>query len=104
MSIILHVSKLSDSCNKDDTCEVSESTNAVNIPRFMKPNKNDLSAIEISIASSKYTDDILSNLSFESKTSQRQNELENEFILQNQNIDRASLIEQILSSKDELGR
>jgi hypothetical protein len=108
MSIVLHVSKLSD---KDDTCEVSESINAINLPRYLNPHKNDLTALEISIASSKYTlsgDDMTSNLSFESQggKAKQSNDLENEIILHNQTVDRSSYVERIFNSsmKEEIGR
>jgi hypothetical protein len=107
------VSKNPDTCNKDNkddedgVCEISESTGSINLPRYTTPNKNDLTALEISIASSsRYTlsgDD----MSFESHSmgsNSRINTLENELILQG--IDRSSYIETMFNSsaKDELGR
>jgi hypothetical protein len=99
MSIILHVSKLTDNNSKEDICDVTESTNAVNLPRNLYPNRNDLSALEISIVSSKYTlsgDDMLSNLSFEShgvNTSKQTNDIEGEIILNNRKAYKGSFVE-----------
>jgi hypothetical protein len=105
MSLILHVSKLSDNNNDDDTCEITETTTAVNILPNFKTHKNDLSAIELSTSSSKYTssgDDILSNISFDSNGLVNYLkpglDVENEFNLGSHSIDRSSYIDNIMNS------
>jgi hypothetical protein len=65
-----NISSNAEQNNDQDICEIGESSNIINMPRNMNTNRNDLSVLELSIASSKYTlsgDDMLSNLSFSSQ-------------------------------------
>jgi hypothetical protein len=104
MSIILHVSKFSDKSEKDETSEITDNTNVINIPRDFKTKRNDLSALELSITSSKYTlsgDDMtLSNLSFDSHSvmNTKNTHEDNEIIIQSQSGERASYMDKILNS------
>jgi hypothetical protein len=87
----------------DDTSEVKESLNEINILPKFKTHKNDLSAFELSTNSSKNTlsgDDMISNISFYSQEVLQIKpnlEVENDFNLNNQSVDRFSIID-IMSS------
>lgn len=79
MSIIIHIPKIStdksfqskEHQTNEDSNNIDEynDTVSINLPKFKQAKSNDLSKLEVSVASSKYTlsgDDMVSNLSFES--------------------------------------